>query len=96
MSNRQVFPETGFPILRGDVFASTGAVTCTVVGIQDIPVISPPVEPNDGDTFFYSAYNNEWYYSSPWEIPDGQDLTFRAPMDILPLDFRGSHQTHSR
>jgi hypothetical protein len=56
-----------------------------VVGIQDIPVISPPVEPNDGDTFFYSAYNNEWYYSSPWEIPDGQDLTFEGPYGYSPV-----------
>jgi hypothetical protein len=79
-----VFPETGFPILRGDVFASTGAVTCTVVGIQDIPVISPPTEPADGNTFFYSAYNNEWYYASPWEIPYGQDLTFEGPYGYSP------------
>jgi hypothetical protein len=62
-----------------------GATTVTVTGIQQIPVVSPPVEPNDGDTFFYSAYNNEWYYSSPWEIPDGQDLTFEGPYGYSPV-----------
>jgi hypothetical protein len=71
--------------LRGDISAEVGATTVTVTGIQQIPVVSPPVEPNDGDTFFYSAYNNEWYYSSPWKIPDGQDLTFEGPYGYSPV-----------
>ena len=82
--NRQVYPSSLFP-LRGDISAEVGATTVTVTGIQQIPVVSPPVEPNDGDTFFYSAYNNEWYYASPWEIPDGQDLTFEGPYGYSPV-----------
>jgi len=39
MANRQVFPSSLFP-LRGDVSAEAGATSVTVVGIQNIPVIS--------------------------------------------------------
>jgi hypothetical protein len=75
--NRQIFPSSLFP-LRGDVSAESGATTVRVVGIQDIPVVSPPVEPTDLDTFFYSAYNNEWYYASPWVLPIGQVLEWEG------------------
>jgi len=76
--NRQIFPETGFPILLGDVIASTGATSCTVVGIQGIPVVAPPIEPTGLDTLFYDSYNNDWFYASPWDIPVGIPLVWEG------------------
>lgn len=73
--NRQCFPSSLFP-LRGDISAEAGATTVTVIGIQKIPVVSPPVEPVDGDTFVYNAYTNQWLYASPWDIPIGSVLEF--------------------
>ncbi len=75
--NRQVFPSSLFP-LRGDISAEAGATSVTVTGIQGIPVISPPVEPEGNDTLFYNSYSNDWYYASPWDIPIGTVLEFEG------------------
>ncbi len=75
--NRQVFPSSLFP-LRGDISAEAGAVSVIVQGIQGIPVVAPPTEPTDLNTFFYNAYGNFWYYASPWDIPASQELTFEG------------------
>ena len=75
--NRQVFPASLFP-LRGDISAESGATSVTVIGIQGIPVISPPVEPAGLDTFFYDSYNNDWFYASPWDIPVGIPLVWEG------------------
>ena len=77
MANRCVYPSSLFP-LRGDLSAEAGATSVLVTGIQGIPVISPPTEPDGLDTFFYDSYNNEWFYASPWEIPVGRVLEFEG------------------
>src|SRR5580698_2296485 len=75
--NRQVFPSSLFP-LRGDISAEAGATTVTVQGLQNIPIIAPPVEPAGLDTLFYDSYNNDWYYASPWILPVGTPLVWEG------------------
>jgi hypothetical protein len=75
--NRQIFPSALFP-LRGDISAESGATTVTVQGLQNIPIIAPPVEPAGLDTLFYDSYNNDWFYASPWDIPVGIPLVWEG------------------
>jgi hypothetical protein len=75
--NRQVWPASLFP-LRGDISAESGATTVTVQGLQNIPIIAPPVEPAGLDTLFYDSYNNDWFYASPWDIPVGIPLVWEG------------------
>ena len=75
--NRQCFPASLFP-MRGDVSAEAGATTIQVIGLQGIPIISPPVEPVGLDTLFYDSYNNDWFYASPWDIPVGIPLVWEG------------------
>ena len=84
--NRQCFPASLFP-MRGDVSAEAGATTIQVIGLQGIPIISPPVEPAGLDTLFYDSYNNDWFYASPWDIPVGTPLVWHMAMALL--EFRG-------
>ena len=65
MANRETYPASLFP-LRGDVSAEAGAISVTVVGIQNVPVDAPINPTDDGKVPTFVAVDGriEWRVGS--------------------------------